>query len=248
MVVGQYLYINGGEINYAENTQIYCTWRHTCHESSDYTTLTCSANKTYIIDLSKSWKNSTVEIRAISKAIDNGPILNGQTLWEASGNAFYAFGGQPSRARNGTSTDALKIPNALWKFQINDPAGSGSWQIVPTSPDSNFMSLVRPAGDSSSFGGGQGYYLGGFQGDVEVFCVECDQPLLPGLLTYDQNANKWLNQSVSILPHGVAMRGSMQFIPNFGKAGILLFPRWRFAVSIPQYYSESAPFERRLSL
>ena len=165
-----------------------------------------------------------MSLKAVNKEIRRGPILNQQALWRASDNSsFFAFGGQPSRSRVQRDTGALNIPNTLWQFKP-DGSGGGSWSAVSTAQNSNFSALVRPAGGLAAYGAGRGFYLGGFEGDVNVLCapIQCSWPTIPGLLTYDIGANAWSNSSLSLPAHGAINGGGMQYVPIFGSRGVLL--------------------------
>ena len=164
-----------------------------------------------------------------------------QALWAAEDpSSFYAFGGQPSHPVNISS--GPDTPNTLMKFRADGQEGK-EWSTVPAGV--NFSSFSRPAGGSSAFGAGRGFYLGGLRGDVNADCTDqCNTTTLSGMLTYDMVANEWKNVSADPFWNGAVLGGRMQYIPTFGKEGVLIAlggePRFPTARDLGPKYPMSA--------
>ena len=106
--------------------------------------------------------------------------------------------------------------HGLWQFK------DGSWALVQDDAGSIFSTLNRPAGGVSAFGNGRGYYLGGFNGDIDP---SSNGPFAPdnGLVTLNLTSNAWNNASASDYSYGgTAFFGGLQYVPNFGTAGLLV--------------------------
>ncbi|KAI9793855.1 MAG: hypothetical protein M1816_007107 [Peltula sp. TS41687] len=204
IVVGDYLYIDGGEINFLDNG----TFRH------------LPDNATYSIDLRASWNNRSVTINPIKKDISS---LNYVSLWkDPTSKAFYSYGGEVTRALPPDQLPPIP-PNAIWKF--NADGNSGSWSQVSMASNSIFPSLVRPAGGVGAYGDGLGLLLGGYATSISSLESRSYQGLVPtpGMLSYNMSSGVWANNSATdFSTYGTAILGQMQYVPNFGEQGLFV--------------------------
>ena len=176
---------------------------------------------TYSIDLSSSWTNKTVTFSRIKKS---APVFNGAILWtDSKEESFYAWGGEQSEILLSSDRPPLP-PNSVWSFSLAG-TGDGSWTEKSMSTDLVFDSLTRPAGATGAYGKDIGYFLGGYQSELtssESSKLSSEIPT-PGMVSYNAETGKWANQSASGYSFfGTAYNGEMQFLPDFGEAGILI--------------------------
>ncbi|KAK4198246.1 hypothetical protein QBC40DRAFT_331793 [Triangularia verruculosa] len=108
IVVGDYLYIDGGEISHMEDGTM-----------PNRTNPSHAISHTLSIPLGVSWDNQTVDFNKIPKP-SSVPILNNQAAWrDPSGSGFYIRGGV-------TPYHAQPLPSDMWKF-TTDGSGGGFW-------------------------------------------------------------------------------------------------------------------------
>ena len=171
-------------------------------------------NDTLIIDLSKSWAPGTVSIKALVK--DAAPTRNWGSLWADSDNSIFSFGGTRSMM---LSTPISTNPGVqLWKF-----TGS-NWSQVLDSPSTSSPTLtgISPAAGASVFANGQGYMLGGFQGDKRSGTYGNIVQPWTGLLSYNSTSNIWSNDSTAgLTPYGL-IGNQLLVAPEYGAEGILI--------------------------
>ncbi|KAK4665177.1 LOW QUALITY PROTEIN: uncharacterized protein QC763_0078370 [Podospora pseudopauciseta] len=167
-VIGDYVYIDGGEINQFENGTI--------DEAPVY-----QVNSTLSIDISTSWTTSDVSIRTIGKP--NAP-RNAPMIWtdkEGTG-GFYSWGGVFSLGRSVTGSE-------MWKFSA-DGRGGGSW-----SPFQDFanpeafkilLSLERGAYANTD---DKGFLIGGSVWGWTYL----DTQAIPGMVSFDMRTKEISN-------------------------------------------------------
>lgn len=111
VVLGNYLYIDGGEVS-----QI----------SQPENLYSLPNNSTLSIDISKSWNAKTVQIKATPK--ENGPVpTSDEVLWtDPSGEAFYVLGGRVPR---GVGKERL-AKDGIWKFTIDGVGGGNTGRTL----------------------------------------------------------------------------------------------------------------------
>lgn len=126
IVVGNYLYIDGGEVYISESGTVaayagsrppFACTQHTCRIADQ-----SLENSTYSIDLTISWTNDTSSTPWYQTDKGYTPLLNNEVLWKDSSNtSFYAYDGSlvPNLGQNTPS-------NQLWQF-IPDGSNSGYW-------------------------------------------------------------------------------------------------------------------------
>lgn len=223
IVVGQYLYIHGGEIttwNGSDSDAILASPAlpgNSNHSFSwSYIQLKCPIdNNTYSIDLSSAWTNDTVSLNAIESG---APTLILQALWEdPSGSSFYAYDGGISYALPFSEQPAPPA-NELWHFTPS--GGSGAWSQMGELASSNFTTLQRCWGGYYASGGGLGFALGGHQDTATGLAHGWSNP--PGLVIYNFTSMEWFNLSATGYSFdGSAQSGAAHFVPGYGDAGLL---------------------------
>ena len=214
IVVGNYLYIDGGEVYidesgtvaaYAGSRPPFACTHDTCRIADQ-----SPENSTYSIDLTISWTNDTSSTPWYQTDKGYAPLLNNEVLWKDSSNtSFYAYDGSLV-PNSGQSTPS----NQLWQF-IPDGSNSGYWNQSTPLSNSIFPSLQRTHGQASCYGNGVGYALGGIDDDSNVPS--------PGLISYNTTSAWWSNLTTDgFTDSGTSMFGQLQYIPGFGTAGLLI--------------------------
>lgn len=198
--LGNFLYIDGGEITFHDAAGIYRS---------------LPDNNTYSIDLTKSWTNDSVDFNLIVKS---APVMNNAALWADRPNQkLYAFGGDQSNALSFAQSPPIP-PNQVWRFNPN--GNLGSWE--KTSPN-GMDTLVRPAACSYATGGFAGWALGGYESSrTSSSLAEVDDMIpVPDLVFYNWTTNTWSNRSASgYSQFGTAVFGGATWLPGFGKPGL----------------------------
>jgi hypothetical protein len=199
IVVGEYLYIDGGEIYYLD---------------SQNSPQSVPLNSTYSISLASSWTNASVSLNQIPKG--SAPVLNSADVWaDKSGTAFYSYNGIVSQAY----TSPPQPPSAqLWQF-VPD-GNSGSWTIV----DAPNLKRLTYAGCTS--GNGSAYILGGWSSwrtDIEYYDDVSLRHSGGGLVTYSMDTRTWSNQSIAELtPSGWSYLAEFHYLQGLQRDGLLL--------------------------
>lgn len=203
IIVGNYLYIDGGEILYDDGNQT--TW--------------IIAKSTYSVDLFPSWTNATVVIKQIDKIIDNG-VFNYPALWPALDNSsFYSYNGGKSKINN----PIISQFNKLYKF-TPDSSGGGQWTEDDQSytANSNFTNLVRVSGFASACGSDTCYAIGGRRNAYTDDALENEIPAA-GIVSFNLTSRHWCNDSlVGSMFTGPWRDGQLFFTNVVGSEGILI--------------------------
>ncbi|CCC11306.1 unnamed protein product [Sordaria macrospora k-hell] len=175
------------------------------------------SNSLLSIDLSKDWTSDSVRFDSTSKPT-GAANLAGAGIWvdETEGVLYTGFAGVKS-----SFGDNANQPQGLWSFKP-DGKGGGTWQNLNSTADKTFTEKPRPFKGKTASGNGVGYFLGGFN---RWSTNESDfrEGPVSGLLTYDFASKTATNTSVSIAStEGSEQFGSILYVPNFGKKGILV--------------------------
>lgn len=207
IVVGDYLYIDGGVITY---------------DDANGQSIMSEANSTYSIDVSSSWTNATVAIKQIDKTI-NDRRINSPNLWPASDtSSFYSYNGYVTHIGN----DYLDAPpNRLYKF-TSDGTGSGQWSEDDRNytANSNFANLVRTMDAASACGPDTCYAVGGqrsWNTDIGIN----DSEIVPaaGIISYNLISRQWFNDSlIGSTFKGPWVEGQLFFTDVAGSEGVLI--------------------------
>ena len=178
IVVGDYLYIDGGEILYKDaNDTVHFT----------------DAKSTYSLDVSSSWTNATAVIKQIDKAID-GRALNYPKLWPSHDNSsFYSYNGD----KGWFYTPADPPANKLYKF-TSDGSGGGQWSEDDQSytASSNFTELARVGGSASACGPDTCYAVGGWRNSRTDDAISDNGIPASGIVSYNLTSRQWYNDSL----------------------------------------------------
>lgn len=207
IVVGNYLYIDGGIIMY---------------DDVDGQRIKSEANSTYSIDVFSSWTNATVAIKQIDKTISDRR-LNSPNLWPAlDTSSFHSYNGFVTHIGN----DYLDAPpNQLYKF-TSDGTGNGQWSLdnLKYTANSNFANLVRTKDAASACGPDTCYVVGGqrsWSTDIEIN----DGETVPaaGIVSYNLINRQWFNDSlVGSVFKGPWVEGQFFFTDVAGSEGVLI--------------------------
>lgn len=203
IVVGNYLYVDGGEILYKNENDTVFT----------------DAKSTYSIDVSSSWTNATVVIKQIDKAID-GRAFDYPKLWPTFDNSsFYSYNGD----KGWFYTPANPPSNKLYKF-ISDGSGDGQWFEDDQSytAGSNFTNLARVGGSASACGPDTCYAVGGWRNSRTDNALDHDIPAA-GIVSYNLTSHQWYNDSlVGSVFQGPWRDGHLFFTDIAGSEGALI--------------------------
>ncbi|KAL2171665.1 hypothetical protein VTG60DRAFT_1961 [Thermothelomyces hinnuleus] len=198
-VLGDYVYINGGELNQlvdgeASGTQV--------------------VNSTLSINMSKSWKSGSVAIRTI---LNPGPAKSDTVLWtNTRAGVFYSWGGRFPGGRNMTDD---KRP---WKFTA-DGKGGGSWEIEDASNEV-LLTRLHP----TEYGAVVNTHTMGFViGGVADAWTELNHPTadpIPGMVAFHMDSSIWQNGTVNFSPFGASTlnQGVAEYLPSFGPNGLII--------------------------
>ncbi|KAL8993207.1 MAG: hypothetical protein Q9169_006519 [Polycauliona sp. 2 TL-2023] len=206
VVVGKYLYIDGGEIAFMNGDSAVYQY----------------ASTLLSIDLSQDWDNKTVVLHSTSKP-SNAPRLSNPSLWydEKKGLIYTGFTGKSSNF--GDVPDPP--PLSLWSFKP-DGTDSGIWNEEMSADDPALDSLVRSVGGNIAAGGDTALLLGGEVSgatDQKTMGLGSSAKLSPGLVTFNMTSLEFTNSSAtSFNVNGTARAGQMQFVHSFGPQGVFL--------------------------
>ncbi|EGO60761.1 hypothetical protein NEUTE1DRAFT_76182 [Neurospora tetrasperma FGSC 2508] len=195
------VYIDGGEVSYYSGTDI--TFQY--------------SNSLLSIDLSQDWTSDSVRFDSTSKP-SGAANLAGGGLWvdETDGVLYTGFAG--TKSNFGDNADQ---PQGLWSFKP-DGTGGGTWQNLNNTADKTFTEQPRPYKGKTASGNGFGYFLGGYE-RFGTNASDLTEAPMSSLLTYDFASKKVTNETVNLAStQGSEQFGSMLYVPNFGKKGILV--------------------------
>ncbi|KAK1750183.1 hypothetical protein QBC47DRAFT_426430 [Echria macrotheca] len=204
-VLGNYVYVDGGEISQYENGKIG-------------NPASVTVNSTLSIDMSKSWTAGTVTIRTIPKT---GPRKTNVQVWaDPDTNSFYSWGGKWIGGVNMTKTE-------LWKFTA-DGSGGGAWSVQDPANPNVFGGLIPGEFSAYTTAKGSGFLIGGIaSGWTEIYRAKTQT--IPGMLTFNIKSKVWENGTFSagFSPFDTLSGASAQYVPTFGPNGlILVFGGW----------------------
>jgi hypothetical protein len=162
---------------------------------------------TLSIDLSRSWKTSSITINAFDKPSGLTNFKHEALWWIPKTSRILVFGGQPY-----TTT-----ANSIWALNP-DGNGAGTWSQQYSSSDSIWKSLNWPYYGSIAASSTTGYSLGG--GVLYGNMLQA----ITGMVELDFESSQWSNITTAgqYSSSGMSTDGAAQFVPSFGKAGILV--------------------------
>ncbi|KAJ9139468.1 Kelch repeat protein [Pleurostoma richardsiae] len=198
-VIGDYVYIDGGEVSQVVNG---------VQPSTDRPSR--PVNSTLSISLKESWTNATVPINNITK---QAPVLNSQAIWtDSSSDSFWIWSGAAS------APDEPPVDES-WQF-FADGNGSGFWSIKTPANTKVFDQLVRPEGCAfTQKDNDVGYCMGGLVTSQSNASVTSDTAI-SGLVSFGMTSNVWTNTSTPGI--GTLVNGAAEFVP-FGPNGLMVF-------------------------
>ncbi|KAL5870355.1 hypothetical protein ACKVWC_011099 [Pyricularia oryzae] len=201
-VVGDYLYLDGGEVSQLVDGKVEEPWPSR------------TVNSTFSIPLNEPWTNKTVVFR--ETPVDNESSMNHASVWTDAGSdsagatKMYIWGGERGYT---IVTDEARNPRL--RVFTADGKGGGSWahEELPKP-----QSIVRVAGPSTVGCGGFGYTFGGFSSERTDFRVrQGGLTPIPGLIKYDIAAKSWTNETALVHPpFGTHQFGRAVCLPGLG--------------------------------
>ncbi|KAM0796187.1 hypothetical protein BDR22DRAFT_918877 [Usnea florida] len=199
IVVGDWLYIDGGELSYNSGVLNY-----------EYSTTLLS------IDLSQNWTNGSVVIQSNSKP-SGVPNLNSPSLWydQNKGLIYTGFAGW-----NSTFGGRPNLPPlSLWSFKP-DGTGDGIWNETIGSNSPVWHGVLRPSEPLTAFSPTTALLLGGTD---EPYEDSSSENLLRGMVQFDIQNQSFSNVTADCCnaTNGI-YRGAMQYVPSFGPEGVFI--------------------------
>lgn len=193
------MYIDGGEVSYSNSSE-------TGGVEYQY------SDSLLYIDISTDFSPSSVTVASIEKPDGVANLVQGG-LWvdDDAGTLYTGFAGFGS-----TLGDEAEQSQGLWSFQPGSDSSDGTWTNLNDTADSFFTTGKRPFGAPVASGNGTAFLLGG----LDVF-GKWHVPV-SGLVSYNFSSQTVTNTTVSASTDGFLQMGSMQYVPNFGSAGILV--------------------------
>lgn len=200
-MLGDYLYIDGGEITQLVDGELYNTYDITM-------------NSTLSIDMSKSWSSDTVEIRSIPK---EAPKVYGQAMWpDSEGQSFYIWGGH---SNHGRETNMLTTQQ-IWRF-VADGKGGGAWtkEIPDNLGAYNGFQLTELGAWTTAHN--TGFWLGGSaSGWTQNF--RASNQNVPGMVSFNMTTKTFRNDTTpDVSEQGTILGGQAQYVPRFGPHGLI---------------------------
>jgi len=204
-VLGDYLYMNGGEVSQLVNGE-FANWR-----ASD------PMNSTISIDLKSSWATTNAVRRTIAKPED-APITNWPVLWtDASAGVFYSWGGAYAYGLN------IRNNTPQWKFTA-DGSGSGTWSSEVNTNDVRYTQLHKTElGAVVTINDTMGLNIGGIaHGWTEV--DGGPRHAIPGMVAFDMDNKLWQNGTSTFSPFGTGSIASAraEYMSSFGPSGLVV--------------------------
>ncbi|KFY67141.1 hypothetical protein V496_01715 [Pseudogymnoascus sp. VKM F-4515 (FW-2607)] len=209
IVVGNWLYIQGGEIHYNDNGVM--------------TFLPIS--QTFAIDLAKSWTTSTVDAVVSDHAEAFKPSRRPEIFYDAIHNVVYSYGGtyySPNFNEDHTIY-AANVEPEIWGFTPPE-SGSVNWSLQFAKSLSDSFPLTSSVESALTVSSGKKHYsLGGtitFQLDADANGAVPIQIVMEDFVTYDYATQKFTNVTRTT-PHSFG--GEAHFVPQYGEEGVLVF-------------------------
>ena len=193
------MYIDGGEVSYSNSSE-------TGGVEYQY------SDSLIYIDVTADFSPSSVTVASIDKPDGVSNLVQGG-LWVDgdAGTLYTGFAGfGPALG------DEAEQPQGLWSFQPDSDGSDGTWTNLNDTTDTFFTTDKRPFGAPVASGNGTAFLLGG----LDVFGTW--HIPVSGLLSYNFSSQTMTNTTVSTSTDGFLQMGSMQYVPNFGSAGILV--------------------------
>lgn len=176
--------------------------------------LTVAVNHTIAIDLSKSWKTSSIPYK-ITNTTSSFPTARKPSIWyDENSDLVYSFGGSPYSNIANIAT--------VWAFKP-DGNGNALWQTVVHETDSVWNTISWAFGALTATSNDSFYSLGGIR-PPDSLTFGAPTFAYPGMAIFDFQLNQWKNaSSADYKPQGYGILGQAEFIPIFGKKGIIIF-------------------------
>lgn len=245
IVVGNYVYIDGGEIAMLIDDEPLKTpstspHHHRCSifgcsglmfymsshcHSYDLLGLTLirADNDTLIIDISKSWTIDDAEFISINKTSSGVlNLINGFLFPAADNKSFFQFGGESTWLLLHTPRN----PTSVTQFAIDDH-GNGSWAQFEPGSLSGFEEITRPTRALATMVDNTFFILGGYlcshSAEETANIQGFDTDPLKGKFAWNMTSGLWTNDSMPlhlVRPNG--LNGILASVPTFGPGGLLL--------------------------
>ncbi|KAH8882211.1 hypothetical protein GQ53DRAFT_847810 [Thozetella sp. PMI_491] len=201
IVVDDYLYIYGGEVNNTDNTE----------------KKTRPVNTTLSLDLSSSWTNTSVKFTESDGS--GSKFYKNPTLWkDPLSSSFFVVGGESAiYGVTDEATNALE----LMKYTV-DGKGSGSWSSSqPSNPD--ILNQIKGTGAAAAADcAGVGLYTGSYVNDDTQPKSPTGWSTITGMITYNSSSRAWTNESTDPFVHA-PLYPEMVCLPSYGTNGLVMF-------------------------
>ncbi|KAK1826385.1 hypothetical protein QBC39DRAFT_364592 [Podospora conica] len=197
VVVGNYAYLDGGEVIQMEGGNISAAR---------------PVSSTLSLDLTKSWALTDAVFKSTPKGVS--PSKGNAAAWaNREGTAFYSWGGKSPFGIN------LTTP-ALYKFTV-DGNGGGSWGIESPQNPNLFSGLLPAEVVALATVNNTMYGIGGVASAWSTPSLTVDQ-VVPGMITFNMDTKEWTNETGTKSPIATLTAGRAQYLPSFGPQGLII--------------------------
>ncbi|KAH0558554.1 hypothetical protein GP486_004787, partial [Trichoglossum hirsutum] len=168
-----------------------------------------AVSSTVAISLSSSWTNATVNGVTSVKPSGYNDRRRPMLWYNPTADMVYSYGGWPYYAG---------MDGSVWGFKP-DGKGGAPWERVNPPPQASGSGLLGTFGSQFASSSDAFYSLGG----VTLFPSQSPFLSLPGLIISDFQKNSWSNESsLAYSSNGYGVLGEAQFVPIFGKEGVVV--------------------------
>ncbi|OBT61174.1 hypothetical protein VE03_09452 [Pseudogymnoascus sp. 23342-1-I1] len=209
IVVGNWLYLTGGEIHYNDNGVM--------------TFLPIS--QTFAIDLTKSWSTSTVDAIVSNHSEAFKPSRRPEIFYDAIHNVVYSYGGtyySPNFTEDHTIY-AANVEPEVWGFTPPE-SGSVNWSLQFAKSLAESFPLTSSVENALTASSNKKHYsLGGtitYRLDADANGAVPIQMVMEDFVTYDY-ATQTFSNVTRTAPHSLG--GEAHFVPQYGEEGVLVF-------------------------
>lgn len=203
--------------------------------------LAVTDNRTWIIDLSESWTNVSVQPTSVFRSSEQPRFRFGSLWYDPTTESVYSFGGEWGRDGGIVKSSGSPAPleDSIWQFTFNEDHTSGEWSeaLGPRGTKGPFPSDISSSiSGATASDGRQAYYIGARTSNFSTNKAgNTTLHSLPGLITFDfatatlENSTNDGSYFASKLGEistentvSSAKAGLMTYAPSFGTEGIFV--------------------------
>ncbi|KAI1075302.1 hypothetical protein F5B20DRAFT_560305 [Whalleya microplaca] len=214
-LAGNVLLVDGGLVCYDSGVPLY-------------------ENQTWIIDLSSSWTNTSLQPIPVPGPASRQPFETATLWYDSTRDIVYEFGGVLSQDGSMPGKYEGTPEESMWCFEMDESLSSGIWtQVLGPQADRTFPSdISRPILGASAAGNSSAYYIGGLLSKWTTNkAANSTLHSVPGLLQFDFNTQTLTNSTndgsyfasqFSEPGQTPSIAGMMIHVPLFGSQGVFV--------------------------